>query len=64
MTYSRRIFVKRHVNVRIYQHPMITQMKDAKGLIGDMAAYEGPNYDHLSMITRIVGVCTAVGESQ
>lgn len=45
---------------------MITQTKDlAKDPIGDMSTYERPSeVYHLSTITRIVGVCTAVGEFQ
>lgn len=44
---------------------MITQTKDlAKDSVGDMSTYERPSdTHHLTTMTRIVGVCTAVGES-
>ncbi|XP_011858231.1 PREDICTED: uncharacterized protein LOC105555800 [Vollenhovia emeryi] len=60
-----RVFVERRVNGFIGR-PMIEQTKDfAKGLSGGMSTYERPgDAPHLSTITRIVGVCTAVGESR
>ncbi|XP_012541366.1 uncharacterized protein LOC105839527 [Monomorium pharaonis] len=40
---------------------MIAQTKDlAKDPIGDMSTYERPGETHLSTMTRIVGVCTAI----
>ncbi|KYM92505.1 hypothetical protein ALC53_00961 [Atta colombica] len=41
---------------------MITQTKDlVKDPIGDMSTYERPSdVHHLSMMTRIIGVCTAI----
>lgn len=44
---------------------MIIQTKDlAKDTDGDMSTYErSSDTHHLTTMTRIVGVCTAVGES-
>lgn len=41
---------------------MITQMKDFAKNTGDMSPYDRPCEAHLPTITRIVGVCTAIGE--